>query len=85
MLSPATWIYNYQTQGSGPSSIDVGYWGISLAGGIFAPVSLAVSYLKALVDDDIQRKVMEVRKTEKASPYSRGILALTGWGPPSSL
>lgn len=85
LISPATWIYNFKSQGSTPSSVDIGYWGVSLAGGIFAPVSLAASYVKALVDDDIQRKVAEVRRSEAASPYCRGILALTGWGPPSSI
>ena len=85
VISPATWIYNFKTQGSTPSSVDLGYWGVSLAGGLFAPVSLAASYIKALVDDDIQRKVLEARRSESSSPYSKGILALTGWGPPSSL
>jgi hypothetical protein len=85
IISPATWVYNYKTQGSAPSSVELAFWGVSLAGGIFAPVSLAVSYIKSLVDDDIQRKVIEARKTEKDSPYSPGILAVTGWGPPSSI
>jgi hypothetical protein len=85
VISPATWAYNYNTQGSVPSSVDVGYWCVSLGGGIFGPVSLAASYIKSLVDDDLQRKVLEVRRSESSSPYSNGILALTGWGPPSSL
>jgi hypothetical protein len=85
IITPATWIYNYESQGSTPSSVDVGYWGVSLAGGILGPVSLAASYIKALIDDDVQRKVLEVRKAEAPSPYCKGILALTGWGPPSSL
>ena len=85
LISPATWVYNFKSQGSTPSSVDVGYWGLSIAGGIFAPVTLAASYIKALMDDDIQRKVLEARRSEASSPFSKGILALTGWGPPSSL
>jgi hypothetical protein len=84
VISPATWLYNYKAQGSKPSSVDVSYWGISLAGGIFAPVALAAAYVKSLVDDDLQRKVLEVRRSEAGSPFNQGILALTGWGPPSS-
>lgn len=85
IISPATWVYNYKAQGGTPSSVDVAYWGLSLAGGVFAPVSLAVSYIKALIDDDIQKSVMEVRKTEKDSSYRLGIMAVTGWVPPSSI
>lgn len=85
MLTPATWTYNWKTQGSTPSSVDVGYWAVSLGGGIFAPVGIAISYLKSLVDDDMQRKVLAVRDSEAQSPYRQGILALAGWGPPSAL
>jgi hypothetical protein len=84
VISPATWAYNYKTQGSTPTSVDVGFWGVSLAGGIFGPVALAGSYLKALVDDDVTRKVAAVRASEPAR-CRPGILALVGWGPPSSL
>ncbi|MDD9943687.1 MAG: hypothetical protein OXU20_21780, partial [Myxococcales bacterium] len=84
LISPATWAYNWATEGTFPSSVDVGYWGVGMAGGLFGPVTLAASYVKAFVDDDLARKVAEVRRTEAHSPYARGIMAITGWGPPSA-
>lgn len=84
VISPATWAYNYKTQGSVPTSVDVGYWGVSLAGGIFGPVALAASYLKALVDDDVTRKLTQVRQAEPER-FRQGILALVGWSSPSSM
>jgi hypothetical protein len=84
LISPAVWLYNWQFSGSTPSSVDGAFYAISLAGGIFAPVALAASYVKALMDDDIERKVNEARQTEPAL-YRPGIQAIVGWGPPSAL
>lgn len=84
VISPATWAYSYATQGSTPSSVEVGIWGVSLAGGIFGPVTLAAEYIKALVDDDITRKLALVRQGEP-NRFRPGILALVGWSSPSAL
>ena len=84
LVSPVTWAYNFNVQGSVPTSVDAAFWAIALPGGILASAALAASYVKALVDDDVERKLEEVRRGERPSRRP-GILALAGWGPPSSL
>lgn len=84
-ITPATWVYNAWSREALPTSVDVGYWGVGIAGGAFAPVSLALSYIKAWVDDDIESKVAQVRATEATSRHAPGVLAVIGWGTPSAL
>lgn len=84
LISPATWFYNWVTTGTLPTSVDYGFWILSIGGGMFGPASLAATYVKALVDDDIHRKVLEARSSEP--PHVRpGIHALIGWGTPSGI
>jgi hypothetical protein len=84
LISPAIWLYNWQSSGATPSMVDGAYYAVSLAGGILAPAALAASYVKALVDDDLERKVNQARQTEPHQ-YRPGIQAIVGWGPPSAI
>ncbi len=67
-VSPAVWLIT----GEAPDAVDVGLWGLGIAGGIVGMAGMATSALKAYVDDDIHKRVMAIRHVEGA-PYSKYI------------
>lgn len=58
LVTPAVWAANYAVNGNVPSSVDVSIYG---AGFISAPASIAVGVFKAVMDDDINRKVEDIK------------------------
>lgn len=84
VINPATWAYNFATKGATPNSVDYAFWAISLGGSILAPAALVAQYFKGMIDDDVQRKLVEVRSTEPKR-CALGIAAIGGWGTPASL
>lgn len=61
LITPATWAVNNAVNGSKPNGVDIGVW---LSGFISAPASIVTGTVKALVDDDIDRKLQRVRSKE---------------------
>lgn len=61
VVTPAVWVLNYATQGSTPDAIDVGIFG---SGFISGPGAIFTGLVKAAVDDDIDKKLREVKAGE---------------------
>lgn len=76
LITPATWVLNYGAQGSTPSAVDVGIYGSGFISGF---AGIAVSTLKAFVDDDINQKVKVIRLQNK-SKYRPYILPVQSYG-----
>ncbi|MFC3152276.1 hypothetical protein ACFOEK_14670 [Litoribrevibacter euphylliae] len=76
LITPATWVLNYGAQGSTPSAVDVGIYGSGFISGI---AGMAVSTLKAIVDDDINQKVQAIRLQQLAK-YRPYILPVQSYG-----
>ena len=60
LVDPAVWIVTGKT----PDSVDIGLYVMGLAGGIVGGASFATGIIKAVVDDDIERKVAQARSCE---------------------
>ena len=69
IVTPAVWVLNYSTQGATPDKVDAGLFGF---GFISAPASITVGLVKAVVDDDMGKKLREIQAGED-SAYSRFI------------
>lgn len=65
LVTPASWALNYADQGKMPDTTDVGIYGTSLAGGLAGPAAIATGIVKAVVDDDMERRLREVRQAEQ--------------------
>ncbi len=65
LVTPATWALNYATEGATPSAVDVGIYG---AGFINAPAAIATGTVKAVVDDDLNRK-LEIARSKEPAKY----------------
>lgn len=76
LVTPATWAVNHIVDGSKPSVTDVG---ICIAGFFSAPASIATGFVKAIVDDDINRKLSLVQAKEP-SQYASFIKACYNYG-----
>ncbi|ARU57944.1 hypothetical protein OLMES_3924 [Oleiphilus messinensis] len=63
-VTPAVWVLNYLTYDKKPDSVDLALYATGLAGGAAVPASISVGILKSMVDDDIQRKLNQVRESE---------------------
>jgi len=68
LVTPAVWALNHGTSGAVPDEADIG---IYAAGFLSAGASISVGLLKAHVDDDMNRKLMEVQRNEQSqwAPY----------------
>lgn len=64
LVTPAVWTLNYGTTGAKPDATDAGIYATSF---VSVGASIAVGLLKAHVDDDMNQKLAEVRRTEKSS------------------
>jgi hypothetical protein len=71
MVTPAVWALNYAVNGKTPDNVDVGLFGLGLAGGPFAVASISTGIIKAVIDDQIEVQLREVRLNEEAKyrPY----------------
>ena len=80
IVTPATWALNHAVDGSVPSSVDIG---IYATGFISTPASAIVGSFKAIIDDDLNKKLNAVRKKE-ASRYRAFIETCSnkGFAPP---
>ena len=67
-VSPAIWVIS----GEAPDAVDIGLWGMGLAGGIAGAAGMATSVLKSYVDDDIHKRVLAIRHVE-GPPYAKFI------------
>lgn len=67
LVTPATWALNYGGDGSKPGAVDVGIW---LAGFVSAPASVVTGLIKAVVDDDVNRKLTLVQSKESSKSAS---------------
>lgn len=75
LITPATWAVNYAAEGSKPGAIDVGIWA---TGFLSAPAAIVTGLTKAVVDDDTQRRLQNVRSKE-SSKYSQFILPCSNY------
>ncbi len=68
LVTPAVWVLNYSADGSKPSGVDAG---IYASGFLSAGASVAVSLMKSVLDDDLQRKFEMATKSEppKYAPF----------------
>lgn len=73
LVTPATWALNYAADGSKPNAVDIGIWA---SGFLSAPAAIVSGFLKAAVDDDINRKLALVQAKEP-SKSARFIKACT--------
>ena len=76
LVTPAVWVLNSAAKGSSPSLVDVG---IYASGFVSAPAAIAVSTVKALVDDNIYKKVEEI-KLQHAVKYRPFIQPVQNYG-----
>jgi len=76
LVTPATWAVNYAVEGSTPGAVDIGIW---LSGLISAPASIVTGFIKAAVDDDINRKLALVQAKEP-HPMAQYIKACYNFG-----
>lgn len=76
LVTPATWAVNHLADGSTPNAVDIGIW---MSGFLSAPASIATGFIKALVDDDIGRKLALVQAKEPPK-YARFIKACYNYG-----
>lgn len=63
LVTPATWVLNYAVEGATPSAVDIGIYG---AGFVNAPAAIATGTVKAIVDDDLNRKLEAAKSKEPA-------------------
>lgn len=80
LITPATWALNNAVNGSTPNGVDIGIW---LSGFFSGPASIATGTIKSLVDDDIDRKLQQVRSKEPVK-YARFIQACYNYGASST-
>jgi hypothetical protein len=76
LVTPATWTLNYVADGSKPSAVDLGIWA---SGFLSAPAAIVTGFLKAAVDDDINRKLALIQAKEP-SKSARFIKACYNFG-----
>lgn len=79
MLTPAKWLMDYTSDGTIPDKVDTGLYAVgALAEGAEGP-ALAVEFVKAAIDDDIENKLAAVRRGE-APKYRKFIKACYYYG-----
>ncbi|GAB1260589.1 hypothetical protein [Aurantivibrio plasticivorans] len=61
LITPATWALNYASDGSKPGAVDALIYG---SGFLSTPAAIATGVLKAAVDDDLNAKLSEVKRTD---------------------
>ncbi|MCX2783672.1 hypothetical protein OQJ46_11815 [Microbulbifer thermotolerans] len=76
LITPATWALNYAAEGSKPGAVDIGLWA---TGFVSAPAAITTSVIKAVMDDDTQRKLSHVRSKEPAK-YAKFIHPCSNYG-----
>ncbi|RDH85981.1 MAG: hypothetical protein DIZ80_00465 [endosymbiont of Galathealinum brachiosum] len=65
LLTPAVWAANYSVNGKTPDKIDVSLFGTGLLGGAAGPASIITGLVKAVVDDNVEHRLKQVRSSEK--------------------
>lgn len=75
LVSPAIWVLT----GEAPDSVDLGLWGMGLAGGLVGLAGMATGALKAVIDDDVNRRVRAIQQVE-GQPYSEFIKSTLKFG-----
>lgn len=76
LITPATWALNYTADSAKPGAIDIGLWA---TGFVSAPAAITTSVIKAIVDDDTNRKLENIRSKEPIQ-YSKFILPCSSFG-----
>ncbi|WP_226704504.1 hypothetical protein [Microbulbifer elongatus] len=76
LVTPATWAVNYAAEGTKPGAVDVGIWA---TGFLSAPAAIFTGLTKAVVDDDTQRKLEQV-KTKEPAKYAQFIRPCSNYG-----
>lgn len=69
LVTPAVWALNYATKDITPNEIDLAIYG---SGFINGPAGIVMSLLKAVIDDDIAKKVAVIR--EQQDPQYRNYI-----------
>lgn len=71
IVTPAVWALNYSSQGTTPDKVDAGLFAMGFFGSLASVVGISTGIIKAVVDDDIDRKLREVQAGEepKYSPF----------------
>ena len=64
-MTPAVWVLNYSTQDAVPDEVDVGLYAMGFFGGVASVAAIGTGIIKALVDDDIDRKLAEIQLTQE--------------------
>jgi hypothetical protein len=64
IVTPAVWALNYTTEGAAPDGFDAGLYAMSFFGSIASVAAIGTGVMKAVVDDDIDRKLREVQAGE---------------------
>jgi len=79
VVTPAIWVWDYSKDGKLPDKTEVGLFGFGvLVEGAEGP-ALAVEFLKAAIDDDIENKLKQVRQDEEPQ-YRKFIKACYNYG-----
>jgi len=61
LVTPAVWALNYAVEDKTPDSIDIVLYLTAFTSSVAAPATIATGLFKSVVDDDIARKLREVR------------------------
>lgn len=64
LVTPAVWVLNYSTQGTTPDKVDAGLFAMGFFGSVASVAAIGTGVVKAVVDDDIDRKLGEVQASE---------------------
>lgn len=73
VVTPAVWLLNYAANGKKPDNIDIGLYATGFAGTLASAGAIGTGVVKAIVDDDIDWKLKQVRMNEdpKYRPFIR--------------
>ncbi|CAA0123421.1 Uncharacterised protein [BD1-7 clade bacterium] len=75
MVTPAVWALNYAAKGSTPNEVDLSIYGLGFLNG---PAGIAMSLFKAYMDDDIAKKVDEIKQKQSVE-YRNYIFAVQAY------
>lgn len=64
LVSPAVWALDWAANDQAPDAVDIGLYGMGLIGGVVGIAAAGTGIVKALVDDDTNRKLETIRAAE---------------------
>jgi len=66
LVTPAVWTLNYISQGRTPDTVDVSLYAVGFAGVIGSAAAIGTGVVKAVVDDDMNKRLRQAQASENA-------------------